>query len=113
MTLYCYHDRHDDCRGKVGIAGGDARPDCTCPCHRDADDVAYDTWVAWCKAEGLRLDGRCGRCAGTGQFITYIENGVPKGPGGPCYRCGGKGWQSVADTRRNYGHDNFAPIYGI
>jgi hypothetical protein len=35
--------------------------------------------------------GRCGRCCGTGQFITYIENDVPKGPGGPCFNCAGKG----------------------
>lgn len=53
---------------------------------------------------------KCRRCAGTGQFITYMENGVPKGPGGPCFRCGGKGFQTVADRRRNYGHDNYAPI---
>jgi hypothetical protein len=76
----------------------------------DLDDANYDAWVAWTQAHDLTLTGRCRRCAGTGQFITYIENGVPKGPGGICYRCGGKGWQSVADTRRNYGHDNFAPI---
>lgn len=49
----------------------------------------------------------CSRCAGTGQFITYVENGVPKGPGGPCYRCGGKGVQTVADHRRNYGYDRW------
>jgi hypothetical protein len=53
---------------------------------------------------------RCARCAGTGRFITYVENGVPKGPGGPCYRCNGKGVQTVEDHRRNYGHDNYAPI---
>jgi len=49
----------------------------------------------------------CQRCAGTGQFITYVENGVPKGPGGPCYRCNGKGVQTVADHRRNYGYDRW------
>src|SRR4051812_44928517 len=53
---------------------------------------------------------KCRRCAGTGQFITRVENGVPTGPGGECFRCGGKGYQTVADRRRNYGHDNFAPI---
>jgi len=46
-------------------------------------------------------DGRCQRCAGTGQFITMVENGVPKGPGGTCFRCAGKGWQTVRDARRN------------
>lgn len=50
---------------------------------------------------------RCERCAGTGQFVTYVENGVPKGPGGPCFRCGGKGVQTVDDRKRNYGYDNF------
>jgi len=46
-------------------------------------------------------DGKCLRCAGTGQFITMVENGVPKGPGGTCFRCAGKGWQTVRDARRN------------
>jgi DnaJ-class molecular chaperone len=50
---------------------------------------------------------RCRRCAGTGKFITYVENGVPKGPGGPCYRCNGKGYLTTRDERRNWGYDNF------
>jgi len=50
---------------------------------------------------------RCKRCAGTGQFITYVENGVPKGPGGICYRCNGKGFQIQRDRNRNWGYDNF------
>lgn len=50
---------------------------------------------------------KCDRCAGTGQFITYIENGTPKGPGGICFRCEGKGVQTEADRRRNWGYDNF------
>jgi YspA, cpYpsA-related SLOG family len=54
----------------------------------------------------------CARCGGTGQFITRVENGEPKGPGGPCFRCAGKGYQDDADRRRNYGYDNFAPIRG-
>ncbi len=53
-------------------------------------------------ARGLRFT--CRRCAGTGAFITYVENGVPKGPGGACFRCNGKGSQNDADTRRNFGH---------
>lgn len=48
---------------------------------------------------------RCGRCAGTGMFVTRVENGEPKGPGGACYRCGGKGLQNEADARRNNYHD--------
>jgi len=53
----------------------------------------------------------CARCAGTGQFITGMVNGKPTGPGGICFRCGGKGVITDADARRNYGYDNFAPIY--
>lgn len=48
---------------------------------------------------------RCGRCAGTGAFITYVENGQPKGPGGICFRCGGKGYQDFSDVKRNETHD--------
>lgn len=64
-------------------------------------------------AQVLVKRARCARCAGTGQFITYVENGVPKGPGGICYRCGGKGYTTTADRKRNYGYDNFAPIPGL
>lgn len=32
-TLYCAHGRHDDCAGRVGLAGGDSRPACVCACH--------------------------------------------------------------------------------
>lgn len=48
---------------------------------------------------------KCGRCGGTGQFITMMENGVLKGPGGECFRCKGKGTQSDHDVRRNEVHD--------
>lgn len=72
---------------------------------------AADAEVAMLRGSAKLLkESRCDRCAGTGQFITYVENGVPKGPGGICYRCGGKGVQTLGDRRRNYGHDNFAPI---
>ncbi len=37
---------------------------------------------------------KCGRCAGTGLFITGMVNGKPVGPGGECYRCLGKGRQT-------------------
>ncbi len=53
----------------------------------------------------------CRRCAGTGQFITHVLNGQPRGPGGPCYRCEGKGWQTDADARRNYGADIHQRVY--
>ncbi len=54
-----------------------------------------------------RIPGKfwCNRCARTGQFITYTENGKPKGPGGICFRCDGKGHHTQADRRRNYGWD--------
>ena len=51
----------------------------------------------------------CGRCAGTGRFITYVENGVLKGPGGVCFRCNGKGWHDESDRKRNL---NYA-LYGM
>jgi len=47
----------------------------------------------------------CRRCAGTGAFITRIENGKPKGPGGICFRCAGKGYQTDADHKRNDYYD--------
>jgi len=53
----------------------------------------------------------CRRCAGTGNFITRVENGKPQGPGGPCFRCNGKGYQTEADWRRNYGYDMNRPVY--
>lgn len=43
----------------------------------------------------------CRRCAQTGRFIPYVENGVPKGPGGSCFRCNGKGYHTRADRIRN------------
>jgi hypothetical protein len=58
-------------------------------------------WVSAAK----RVAWPCKRCATTGRFITYVENGQPKGPGGPCFRCDGKGVQSPADAHRNYWHD--------
>lgn len=53
-------------------------------------------------------DIRCGRCAATGRFITMLLNGVPTGPGGICFRCGGKGYQTPEDVRRNDAYDRFA-----
>lgn len=47
----------------------------------------------------------CRRCGGTGQFITYVLNGVGKGPGGDCFRCAGKGVQTAADAHRNIHFD--------
>lgn len=53
----------------------------------------------------------CRRCAGTGHFITRVENGQPKGPGGICFRCRGKGYQTEADERRNDYYDRHRPVY--
>lgn len=49
----------------------------------------------------------CRRCAGTGRFITRVENGVPKGPGGDCFRCNGKGYHNHDDRKRNWGYDRY------
>jgi hypothetical protein len=60
-----------------------------------------------CQKEGRHY---CRRCSATGSFITYVENGVPKGPGGMCFRCQGKSYHTNADRRRNWGHDmNYVP----
>lgn len=66
-------------------------------------DLPPSAWVT--AALGVRFT--CKRCAGTGAFITYVENGQPKGPGGPCYRCAGRGWQNDADVMRNICHDRY------
>ena len=47
----------------------------------------------------------CLRCATTGRFITSVMNGKPTGPGGPCYRCNGKGATSTADHYRNFWYE--------
>lgn len=47
----------------------------------------------------------CKRCAQTGRYIRYVENGQPKGPGGPCFRCDGKGAQNPTDAHRNHWYD--------
>jgi hypothetical protein len=88
--------------------------------------VAWERWTAMLVKDGLieplaqgasseerknwadqakKVTVRCGRCAGTGQFITRIENGKPTGPGGICFRCAGKGVQSWSDEVRNTAHD--------
>ena len=56
---------------------------------------------------------KCERCAGTGRFITGSMNGRPTGPGGVCFRCGGKGHQTEADRRRNFGYDNHRLASGV
>jgi hypothetical protein len=58
-----------------------------------------------------RVTWPCKRCAGTGQFITGSLNGRPVGPGGICFRCGGKGHQTPEDSHRNYWSDVKRPVY--
>ena len=50
----------------------------------------------------------CGRCAGTGRFVTMVLNGKPTGLGGECFRCEGKGWQTEEDEKRNVAYDKYA-----
>jgi DNA-directed RNA polymerase subunit RPC12/RpoP len=66
-------------------------------------------WDNETKAEG---NFACSRCGKTGRFITYVENGIPKGPGGQCFRCGGKGYHNQADRKRNWGYDNHSFAQG-
>ncbi len=82
------------------------------------DNVDAKTLTALVKATGAvtpaecikaleNVTCTCKRCAGTGAFITGTLNGQPTGPGGPCYRCEGKGYQTLADARRNRAFDAF------
>jgi DnaJ-class molecular chaperone len=65
---------------------------------------AQETQVQQAKPVKHQCDG----CSGDGQYFRgHIENGVRKGFIGTCFRCGGKGWQSEADRKRNYGYDRF------
>lgn len=78
----------------------------------DAADFDNECWK-WLEAHALaespenwviaakKVHFTCRRCAGTGQFITRVENGRPTGPGGLCFRCGGKGVQTAEDGKRN------------
>jgi len=59
--------------------------------------------------DGTKVVGvRCGRCAGTGRFVTMVVNGTPTGPGGACFRCQGKGYQTPQDEKRNEVYDSHA-----
>lgn len=69
-------------------------------------DPAHAHGEQWVKAARL-VKQPCRRCAGTGRFITGMLNGRPTGPGGICFRCEGKGYQTDADQKRNYGYDNY------
>jgi hypothetical protein len=47
-------------------------------------------------------------CGGSGKFYSggMILNGVYTGTIGVCYRCGGKGYQTEADVKRNRYYDS-------
>ncbi len=77
--------------------------------HPNTDDRGRE--VCWDNETGLAGRYRCRRCAGTGRFITGVQNGKPVGPGGPCFRCGGKGYHDSADRKRNAGYDRFGRRY--
>ena len=70
-------------------------------------DGAEPTPVMFVRAIcGVRIP--CRRCMGSGAFTTRVENGQPRGPGGMCFRCEGRGYQTHEDGARNYGYDNYA-----
>lgn len=54
------------------------------------------------------LKHECDGCRGDGIYYGrgYVENGVFKGFQGTCFRCGGKGYQTAADVKRNNYYDN-------
>jgi hypothetical protein len=52
---------------------------------------------------------RCQPCAATGQYHTHTVNGKPAGGGGICYRCAGKGYQTLKDKQRNAYYDAHRP----
>jgi len=84
-------------------------------CYDNASRVAFDAAVRALVGEGAtperwlaaadRASFACRRCAGTGRFVTGTHNGVPTGPGGPCFRCEGHGVQTWRDGRRNAFYD--------
>ena len=57
------------------------------------------TWAA------MHVSFQCDSCVGTGMYVSHIENGVPVGNGGICYRCAGKGRQDYQDIKRNNYYD--------
>lgn len=70
----------------------------------DLTEVVWASPQQWVEA-AREVRFLCKRCAGTGMFITMVENGQPKGPGGECFRCQGRGTQNDHDVRRNEVHD--------
>lgn len=75
--------------------------------HRGVDEPSPQDYVDAAR----RVQFTCRRCAGTGAFVTMVLNGRPTGPGGICFRCGGKGHRNDQDERRNWGYDIHQPVY--
>lgn len=108
ISAFCYgmsyRDFDEEVRRRAAAFGGEA------PDPRGwmaiAKEVHDDAKKAW---EKDRSTESCPRCLGSGRFTTQIVNNKPVGPGGPCFRCDGKGFQNRFDRRRNCYYD----IYGI
>jgi hypothetical protein len=71
----------------------------------DTDGFIEDDGKPRHDEDGLR-DGNveCRQCLGGGQYITGMDNGIPI-TAGDCFRCGGKGYTTQADRKRNYGYN--------
>lgn len=67
------------------------------------DQASPEKWVETAKTMSIT----CGRCSGTGKYVTMVVNGKPTGPGGDCFRCEGKGTQTYSDALRNWGYDRY------
>lgn len=85
--------------GMDSIHRTDVRPHA---CHAAAYERSINNDIKASEPKPTGTTCKCGRCGGTGQFITYVENGVPKGPGGICFTCEGKGYLTDADNKRNH-----------
>lgn len=58
------------------------------------------------KSDHIRETVECHKCGGSGIWYGhgYMLNGVFQGPSGKCYACEGKGVETDADQRRNWGY---------
>ncbi len=101
-----YHDLLNDLRHAWTMARAAGNEEAMADIEREAFNVKV--WDTDTKVKGKHT---CSRCAGTGAFITMVENGKPKGPGGICFRCGGKGYHTLADRRRNDYHDTHRVVH--
>ena len=58
----------------------------------------------------LLIRGTCAPCHATGFYHYTNKDGTQTKTGRTCYRCGGKGFQTHADARRNWGYDQFRTV---